>query len=153
MGEQKEGMAMSKALTGKRALEFVLRIEALHEQIEDVYAEVRSYEGQNNDSVIRDAVEARAAQRSSAEDAQALIWSFDFDEDGNRVMPKDELVWPEISAKMREAVGGDKRLMAMVTQIDKLHRLSIASGFPIITKADFEAELARQEQSVGAHAD
>jgi len=137
---------VTKQLTGKKALDFVLRIEALNEQIEDVYAEVRSFEGLHNDNVIRDAVEARAAQRSSAEDAQALIGSFDFDEEGHRVTPLDEPIWPAMSARLREAAGNDPKLIALVTQIDKLHRLSVASGFPVITKADFEAELARQPQ-------
>jgi hypothetical protein len=134
-----------KQLTAKKALEYVLRIEALTEQIEDVYAEVRSYDGENNDSVIRDAVEARAEMRARSEDAAALIGSFDWDEDGNFLLPNAEPAWPEIAAKLRESAGRDRKLLAMVDQIDKLHRLAIASGITPISKAELDAEIARVE--------
>ncbi len=68
-------------LTSKIALNMIERIEALKEQTETIYAEAREYDGLNNDRVIQDAVDARAAQREAAEEADAYISSFDADED------------------------------------------------------------------------
>lgn len=132
-----------KRLTSKTALGMVLRIEALHGQIDDVCAEVREYDGENNDSVILEAVKARAEQRDRADEASGLIGSFDWDGEGNRIGPDDEPAWPAMSAKLREAVGDNRRLLPLIDQIDKLHRLAIAQGLPVVSMAEFEAELER----------
>lgn len=139
MDEEKE--TEMERLTSKKALELVLRIEALNRQIAEVYAEARKYEGQNNDSVIRDAVEARADQRERGDDAAGLIGSFDWDEDEGYLGPESEPVWPEISARLHEIAGQDNRLLPMVKQIDKLHDMAVARGLPTITRAELEAEL------------
>ena len=68
-------------LTSEIALSLVERIEALHEQIAAVYAEARTFDGENNDRVIRDAVDSRKAQREAGDEADALIRSFDWSED------------------------------------------------------------------------
>ena len=130
-------------LTSKIALDLVLRIEALQGQIEDVYAEARGYDGENNDNVIRDAVDARSAQRENAGDAQSLIASFDWDGEGNPLEPEAEPAWPVISGQLREAAVGNRKLLAMVDQIDKLHALSLAQGLPQPTLAELNAELER----------
>lgn len=63
------------------ALGMIEAVEALNAQIEAVYANVRQYDGLNNDRVIQDAVCARKAQREAAEEAESLIGSFDFVEE------------------------------------------------------------------------
>lgn len=69
---------MSKMkLTTAVATELVGRIESLHRQIDEVYAEARTYEGTNNDNVIRDAVKARKESREAYESAKGLLDSFD----------------------------------------------------------------------------
>lgn len=72
---------MKPKLTSETALDMVTRIEGLTEQIDAIYAEARSFDGENNDSVIRDAVKARAHQRDSAWEAEAYIASFDIEDD------------------------------------------------------------------------
>jgi hypothetical protein len=72
-----EPVMLAKKLTASDAMKLVERIEALQEQIDAVYAEARTYEGINNDSVIHDAVVARRKQREAAELAENLLGSFD----------------------------------------------------------------------------
>jgi len=64
-------------LTTTIAIDMVKRIEALQDQIDDIYAEARSYDGTNNDSVIHDAVSARREKRDAQESEDALLGSFD----------------------------------------------------------------------------
>ena len=64
-------------LTTAIATGMVARIESLHRQIDEVYADARHYEGTNNDNVIRDAVAARKDQRAAQESAKGLLDSFD----------------------------------------------------------------------------
>ena len=68
---------MAKKLITAIATEMVGRIESLHRQVDEVYAEARSYDGTNNDSVIRDAVQARKDQRAAQESAKSLLDSLD----------------------------------------------------------------------------
>ena len=68
---------MAKKLTTATATDMVGRIESLHRQIDEVYAEARGYDGTNNDSVIRDAVKARRDQREAQESAKGLLDGFD----------------------------------------------------------------------------
>lgn len=68
-------------LTSTTAMRLVERIEALNEEIEQVYAEARTYDGQNNDHVIRDAVALRKTQRDVTSEAESLIGSFDWEDD------------------------------------------------------------------------
>jgi len=66
-----------KRLTTAIATEMVGRIESLQRQINEVYAEARSYEGTNNDNVIHDAVKARKDVREAQESAKGLLDIFD----------------------------------------------------------------------------
>ena len=134
---------MTERLTSKIALDMVLRIEALQRQIEDIYAEARSYEGENNDSVIADAVQARSDQRELASDAEALIGSFDWDDEGNRTDPAPEAAWPLISAKLKRVANDDPRILKQVALIDRLHELSIERGLPVVTAAEFDTAIGQ----------
>jgi len=67
-------------LTTAIAIDMVQRIEALQEKIDEIYAEARSYDGLNNDSVIHDAVAARRKKRDAQESEDALLGSFDVEE-------------------------------------------------------------------------
>lgn len=135
---------MGKQLTSKIALGFVLQVEALNEQIEAVYTQVREFEGQNNDSVIRDVVRARAEMRERAGDASAMIGSFDWDDEGERIHPRDEDAWPSIAADVRAAVGADKKILKTLDQIDRLHSLAVARGLPQISKSELDAARAME---------
>lgn len=71
---------MSKKLTTAIATEMVDRIEALQEQIDAIYREANSYDGQGNSNVIRDAVKARAELADAQFRAGDLLASFDFED-------------------------------------------------------------------------
>jgi hypothetical protein len=69
---------MKPKLTTAIATEMVDRIEALQNQISEIYAEANTqYEGMGNSNVIRDAVKARAEMREAEYSASALLESFD----------------------------------------------------------------------------
>jgi hypothetical protein len=50
----------------------------------------------------------------------------------------DEPIWPEMSAKLREVAGADPKLLPLVDQIDRLHKLAVERGMPVVTRAQFE---------------
>lgn len=76
-----------KRLTRDGALIMVEQIETLETMIEEVYAEARKFAGHNNDSVIREIVEARRAERDRRDKARGLLDSFQFDENGAPLKP------------------------------------------------------------------
>lgn len=69
-------------LTSKIALELVTRIEALNDQIHEVYREANDYDGINNINVIRDIVKAREEVADQKCIADGLLESLDL-EDGD----------------------------------------------------------------------
>jgi len=130
---------MTQKLTSTIALDMVRRIEIKQAEIDAIYAEARSYEGQHNDNVIRDAIEARTRLREAASDAEGLIGSFDWDEDGNRVGPESEPAWPDLSQRLRSEMGGRPKAIKLVETIDRLFDLAVSQGLPQPTRADLEA--------------
>lgn len=72
---------MTKKLTTAIAANMVDRIEALQNQISEVYAEANQYDGMGNSNVIRDAVKARNEQREAEYNVSALLASFDVVDD------------------------------------------------------------------------
>jgi len=68
-------------LTSAIALELVTRIEALNDQITDVYREAGEYDGINNINVIRDIVKAREEASDQKMMADGMLESFDEDEE------------------------------------------------------------------------
>ena len=72
---------MTKKLTTAMATAMVNRIEALQNQIDEIYAEANTY-GMGNSNAIRDAVKARAELREAEYNASALLASFDVEENG-----------------------------------------------------------------------
>lgn len=130
---------MTEKLTSAIALDMVLRIESKQGEVADIYAEARSYEGQNNDNVIHDAIEARARLREAASDADGLIGSFDWDDEGNRIEPAPEPAWPDISERLRAELSDRPKALRLVTTIDRLFELAVSQGLPQPTRADLEA--------------
>lgn len=68
-------------LTSKIAMELVTRIEALNDQIAEVYREANDYDGMNNVNVIRDIVKAREEANDQKCIAGGLLEALDLDED------------------------------------------------------------------------
>lgn len=68
-------------LTSKIALELVTRIEALNDQIADVYREAGGYDGINNINVIGDIVKAREEANDQKCIAGGLLEALDEDEE------------------------------------------------------------------------
>lgn len=132
-------------LTSTIALDMVKRIEALHEQIDAIYAEARKYPDINNDNVIRDAVEARRAERNARAEAEGLIGSFDWNEEGERVEPgvqpeaKPEAAWPRLSTNIRKAAGGNRKILKEVDLLDRLHQILEERGLPVVTAEELKA--------------
>lgn len=56
----------------------------------------------------------------------------------------DEPIWPEMSAKLREIAGADPKLLPLVNHIDRLHKLAVENGMPVVTRAQFEAAAAEE---------
>lgn len=55
----------------------------------------------------------------------------------------EEPIWPELSAEMRKIADGQPKLLKMVEQIDRLHKLAVEQGMPVITRSQFEREVER----------
>jgi hypothetical protein len=54
----------------------------------------------------------------------------------------EEPIWPELSAKLREVAGANPKLLKLVDQTDRLHKLAVEQGMPVITRAQFEQAMA-----------
>jgi hypothetical protein len=50
----------------------------------------------------------------------------------------EEPIWPELSAKVREYADNNPKLLKMVEHIDRLHKLAVEAGQPMITRRQFE---------------
>lgn len=68
-------------MTSEIALGLVKEIEALNEQITAVYRKAGEYDDYNNANVIRDIVEARAAENDAKSEAEGMLKSFDIEDD------------------------------------------------------------------------
>lgn len=133
----------------RTAVDFVRRIEAHREQEQAIWQEMRDrddYE-MHEDKEITSILDERRRARELVESANASLSAFDWVDDGEgNLVPRedqDEPAWPEISAKLREVAGSNKKLMAIVEQVDRLQAASAAMGIPQISKADLDAELTR----------
>lgn len=67
-------------LTTQIARGLVNKIEDYQARIAAIYAEARTYDGINNDNVIRDILAARKTEQDAREEASSLLGSFDIDE-------------------------------------------------------------------------
>lgn len=133
----------------RTATDFVKRIEAHREQEQAIWQEMRrrpDYE-MHEDKSIESILDERERGRELFQEANASLDAFDWVDDGEgNLVPRedqDEPAWPEISAKLRKMAGSNKKLMAMVEQIDKLQATAVALGVPQITRAELDAEIER----------
>lgn len=68
-------------LTSKIALELVTRIEALNDQITEVYRQAGEYDGINNINAIRDIVKAREEAKDQQMIADGSLEALDIDDE------------------------------------------------------------------------
>jgi hypothetical protein len=71
---------------------------------------------------------------ADADTAVVEVWDLSDEMEGE----DDEPIWPEMSAKLREIAGTDPKLLPLVNQIDRLHKLALENGMPVITRAQLE---------------
>lgn len=136
------------------ATDFVSRIEAHREQEQVIWQEMRDRPdyAMHEDKVVEAIIDQRANAKTLVGEAQSSLDSFDWVEDENGdLVPREETVpepaWPTMSAKLREELRDNSKALTMIDHIDKLHALAVSRGFPVPSKEDFEAELARLEHA------
>lgn len=97
----------------------------------------------------RDALHARGGlldvceEGSNVDHAEIEVW-----EEGSPAP-----AWPVMSARLREMVGEDKRLLKMVDQIDGLHALAVEKGLPVVTMDQLEGLGGGSEASASPNTD